>query len=235
MRVPTARPSWRRPAARATRRRRAWPRSPPVAREAESELAQILGEQERAAAHGIALATASERLSSRREALAQRLGEITAEAARERERADRLAAEAAALSLQAEAAVEAAERMSAAEAALAPVDEGELASASARAAESGEAALAARRAAAELTGAAAHAEAALAAQRVRAARGAERRDELLGAVRATRAELAGGTSLRWPVRSRRRWPLAQPTRRRSSAEGERPGGRRGAARPRAGG
>jgi chromosome segregation protein len=59
---------------------------------AETELARILSEQEQAAAHGIALATASERLTSRREALAQRLGEITAEAARERERAERLAA-----------------------------------------------------------------------------------------------------------------------------------------------
>ncbi len=59
--------------------------------EAEAELAAILGEQERAAAHGIALATAAERLTSRREALAQRLNDVSAEAARERELAGRLA------------------------------------------------------------------------------------------------------------------------------------------------
>ncbi|MDX6536040.1 MAG: chromosome segregation protein, partial [Gaiellales bacterium] len=135
--------------------------------EAEGELAAILGEQELAAAQRIALATACERLSSRRDALAQRLGDVTAEAARERELADRLAAEAAALALQAEEAIESAERLSAAEGALAPVDEAELTTAAARAGESGEAALAARRGAAELTGAAAHAEAALAAQRTR--------------------------------------------------------------------
>jgi chromosome segregation protein len=156
---------------------------------AETELARILSEQEQAAAHGIALATASERLTSRREALAQRLGEITAEAARERERAERLAAEAALLARQAETAIAAAESMSAAEAALAPVDEGELATVAARAAESGEAALAARRAAAELTGGAAHAEAALAAQRTRRTQGAERRDELTAAAARMGAEL----------------------------------------------
>jgi chromosome segregation protein len=158
--------------------------------EAESELAAILGEQERAAAHGIALATASERLTSRREALAQRLNDISAEAARERELAGRLAAEAASLALQAESAIEAAERLSAAEAALAPVDEAELATAVARAGESSEAALAARRQAAELTGAAAHAEAALAAQRARATQGSERLVDLAGAAKRTRAELA---------------------------------------------
>jgi chromosome segregation protein len=158
--------------------------------EAEGELAAILGEQELAAAHGIALATAAERLASRREALAQRLGDVTAEAARERELADRLAAEASSLALQAEAAIEAAERLSAAEASLAPVDEAELATAVARAGESGEAALAARRQAAELTGAAAHAEAALAAQRARAAQGAERREGLVRSAERTRAELA---------------------------------------------
>ncbi|HMG98723.1 MAG TPA: AAA family ATPase, partial [Gaiellales bacterium] len=162
--------------------------------EAEAELAAILSEQERAAAHGIALATAAERLASRREALAQRLGDVTAEAARERELADRLAAEAASLSLQAETAIEAAERLSAAEGALAPVDEAELATAAARAGESAEAALAARRGAAELTGAAAHAEAALAAQRARSAQGAERRDGLIREAERTRAELADAES-----------------------------------------
>jgi chromosome segregation protein len=158
--------------------------------QAETELAAILSEQEQAAAQGIALATAAERLASRREALAQRLGDVAAEAARERELADRLAAEAASLALQAEAAIETAERLSAAEAALAPVDEAELATAVARAAESGESALAARRQAAELTGAAAHAEAALAGQRVRASQGAERRLELAAAAERMRAELA---------------------------------------------
>ncbi len=162
--------------------------------EAEGELAAILGEQELAAAQRIALATACERLSSRRDALAQRLGDVTAEAARERELADRLAAEAAALALQAEQAIESAERLSAAEGALAPVDEAELTTAAARAGESGEAALAARRAAAELTGAAAHAEAALAAQRTRSAQGAERRDELVRAAERSRAELAEAES-----------------------------------------
>ncbi|MDX6539470.1 MAG: chromosome segregation protein, partial [Gaiellales bacterium] len=162
--------------------------------QAEAELARILREQERAAAHGIALATASERLASRREALAQRLGDIEAEAARERERGERLAAEAALLAVQAQAARAAAEDMSAAEAALAPVDEGELASTAARAGDSGEAALAARRAAAELTGAAAHAEAALAAQRARSAQSAERRDELLRAATRTQAELVAAQS-----------------------------------------
>jgi chromosome segregation protein len=158
--------------------------------EAEAELAAILGEQEQAAAHGIALATAAERLASRREALAQRLGDVAAEAARERELAGRLASEAASLAAQAEAAIEAAERLSATEASLAPVDEAELATAVARAAESGEAALAARRQAAELTGASAHAESALAAQRARSAQGAERRLELARAAERTRAELA---------------------------------------------
>jgi chromosome segregation protein len=162
--------------------------------EAEAELAAILSEQERAAAHGIALATAAERLASRREALAQRLGDVTAEAARERELADRLAAEAASLALQEETAIEAAERLSAAEGALAPVDEAELAAAAARAGESADAALAARRGAAELTGAAAHAEAALAAQRARSAQGAERQDELIREAERTRAELAGAES-----------------------------------------
>ena len=158
--------------------------------QAETELARILGEQERAAAHGIALATAAERLASRREALAQRLGDVTAEAARERELADRLAAEAASLALQADAAAEAAERLSAAEASLAPIDEAELAGVAARAADSSEAALSARRTAAELTGAAAHAEAALAAQRARAAQAVERVEALGRAAEGARAELA---------------------------------------------
>ena len=158
--------------------------------QADDELSRILGEQERAAAHGIALATASERLASRRDALAQRLGEITAEAARESERAERLAAEAGLLALQADAAIEAAERLSAAEAALAPIDEAELAGASARAGESGAAALAARRAAAELAGAGAHAEAELAARRALAAQGAERHDGLVRAAAQTQSELA---------------------------------------------
>jgi chromosome segregation protein len=158
--------------------------------QAETELARILGEQERAAAHGIALATAAERLASRREALAQRLGDVTAEAARERELAERLGAEAASLAIQADAAVEAAERLGASEASLAPVDEAELASVAARASESGEAALAARRAAAELSGAMAHAEAALAAQRARSAQSADRREALASAAESARAELA---------------------------------------------
>src|SRR4029079_6115293 len=89
--------------------------------EAESVLAAILGEQERAAAHGIALATASERLTARQEALAQRLNDSSAEAARERELAGRLAAEAASLALQAESAIEAAERLSGAGGGPAPV------------------------------------------------------------------------------------------------------------------
>ena len=161
---------------------------------AEEELARILGEQEVAAAHGIALATAVERLGSRRDALAQRLADVAAEAARERELAERLSAEAASLALQASAAVEAAERLSAAEAAFAPIDEAELATAAARASESGEAALAARRRAAELTGAAAHAEAALAAQRTRSAQSAERRDHGALAAERTRAELAAAES-----------------------------------------
>ena len=67
--------------------------------QAEEELARILSEQEAAAAHGIALATAVERLGSRRDALTQRLADVAAEAARERELADRLAAEAASLAL----------------------------------------------------------------------------------------------------------------------------------------
>ncbi len=100
---------------------------------AEQELARILGEQEAAAAHGIALATAVERLGSRRDALTQRLADVAAEAARERELAERLAAETASLAVLADAAVEAAERLSAAEAALAPLDEAELATAAARA------------------------------------------------------------------------------------------------------
>ena len=87
----------RRPRASATPPRRAWPRSARAARRPRPSWPRILGEQERAAAHGIALATAAERLASRREALAQRLGDVTAEAARERELADRLAAEAASL------------------------------------------------------------------------------------------------------------------------------------------
>ncbi|MDX6561187.1 MAG: chromosome segregation protein [Gaiellales bacterium] len=158
--------------------------------QAEEELARILSEQESAAAHGIALATAVERLGSRRDALAQRLADVAAEAARERELADRLGAEASALALQADAAVEAAERLSAAEGALAPVDEAELATAAARAGESGEAALAARRQAAELTGRAAHAEAALAAQRTRSTQIAERHEGARLAAERTRAELA---------------------------------------------
>ena len=133
----------------------------------------------------------AERLTSRREALAQRLGDITAEAARERELAGRLAAEAASLALQAETAIEAAERLSAAEASLAPVDEAELATARrAGGRERRGGAGGAPGTAAELTGAAAHAEAALAAQRARAAQGAERRVDLARAAERARAELA---------------------------------------------
>ena len=126
----------------------------------------------------------------RRDALTQRLADVAAEAARERELADRLAAEAASLALLADAAIESAERLSAAEASLAPVDEAELATAAARASESGEAALAARRQAAELTGRTAHAEAALAAQRTRSAQIAERREQAGQGAERTRGELA---------------------------------------------
>ena len=94
-RAASARASWPPRARSATPPPRAWPRSRARRAQAEDELARILSEQEAAAAHGIALATAVERLGSRRDALAQRLGDVAAEAARERELADRLAAEAA--------------------------------------------------------------------------------------------------------------------------------------------